>query len=219
MYLWPPAQIFDFALGVVAAEVAATRASRPRWRHAGAPLPRGKEDFHDATRRDATRRSQAAADATFFCAAGAVLFVPNAALAYRTGWEELFDHALAPVFAVFLYCAAIDGAAGQGGGGGGGGGPSSAAATALAHAAPRSLGAASFEVYLFQWPLHAIFAFGLGLDTKEGAENFVAYVLALYAAAAAYEARVERPYVAWLRAKFPPPLDARTASSASLAAL
>ena len=43
----------------------------------------------------------------------------------------------------------------------------------------RGLGACSFEVYLFQWPVHASFA-GLGLNTSAGGEVFVAYALVLY---------------------------------------
>ena len=76
MYLWPPAQLCDFFLGVVAAELAATHAARPRWRLA-AP----------------------AADASCLAVAALVLCAPNPGSRYRTGFEELFDHGLAPRFA------------------------------------------------------------------------------------------------------------------------
>ena len=190
MYLWPPAQLCDFLLGVVSAELAATHAARPRWRLA-AP----------------------GADASCLAVAALVLFAPNPRSRYRTGAEELFDHGLAPLFAVFLYCAARDATALEGE-------PGSIFAALCRHDAPRSLGRASFEIYLFQWPLHAAFS-AVGLDTKSGGENFAAYVLALCVAAVCYEAYVERPYVAWLRDKFRPlePLGAeRSASSSSLPA-
>ena len=76
MYLWPPAQLCDFLLGVVSAELAATHAARPRWRLA-AP----------------------GADASCLAVAALVLFAPNPGSRYRTGAEELFDHGLAPLFA------------------------------------------------------------------------------------------------------------------------
>ena len=86
----------------------------------------------------------------------------------------------------------------------------------FAHPAFSSIGKCSFEVYLFQWPVHAIF-YGLGLPTSDHAENFIAFALTLYVLAALYEVHVERPYVRWLRERFAaPPL--RTASQASLAA-
>lgn len=170
LYLWPPGQLADFGLGVCAAEAAS------RFRG-------GVED---------RRRHGRLADAAAVGVSALVLLAPNPSLAYRSGYEVLFDHGLAPLLALFLYAAAVDA------------GRASAAAAAFSHGAPDALGACSFQVYLFQWPLHALFA-GLGLDTKAGGEVFVAYALALYASAAAYERNVERPYVAWLRHRFPGP--------------
>ena len=134
----------------------------------------------------------------------AVLLVPNPRLDYREHGEILYDHGLAPLFALFLWAAARDTAA------------ASKASTLFAHPALASIGKCSFEVYLFQWPVHTIF-YGLGLPTSDHAANFVAFALTLYMLAALYEVHVERPYVRWLRERFAaPPL--RTASQSSLAA-
>lgn len=175
LYLWPPAQMPDFLLGCVSAELAA-RSTRTRTAHM--------------------------ADGAFLLIALAVLVVPNPALDYRAHAEILFDHGLAPLFALFLWAAARDASNG------------SKAARVFAHATLASLGTCSFEVYLFQWPVHTIFV-GLGLPTT-AAENFVAFALVLYALAALYEHYVERPYVRWLRRRFAAP--PRSASQASLAA-
>ncbi|KAK7249705.1 hypothetical protein SO694_00004424 [Aureococcus anophagefferens] len=116
---------------------------------------------------------------------GARAVRPNPRSRYRAGAEELFDHGLAPLFAVFLYCAARDATALEGE-------PGSIFAALCRPRTPASLGRASFEIYLFQWPLHAAFS-AVGLDTKAGGENFAAYVLALCVAAVCYGAYVERP--------------------------
>ena len=136
LYLWPPAQMPDFLLGCVSAELAA-RSTRTRTAHM--------------------------ADGAFLLIALAVLVVPNPALDYRAHAEILFDHGLAPLFALFLWAAARDASNG------------SKAARVFAHATLASLGTCSFEVYLFQWPVHTIFV-GLGLPTT-AAENFVAFAL------------------------------------------
>ena len=177
LYLWPPAQLADFLLGCVSAELAA---------------------------RSQREKTAWLADGTITIITLAVLLVPNPHLDYREHGEILYDHGLAPLFAVFLWAAARDTAA------------SSKASRLFAHPALASIGKCSFEVYLFQWPIHAIF-YGVGLPTSDHAENFVAFALTLYMLAALYEVHVERPYVRWLRERFAaPPL--RTASQSSLAA-
>ena len=62
-----------------------------------------------------------------------------------------------------------------------------------AHPALSSRGKCSFGVYLFQWPIHAIF-YGVGLPTSERGEFRRLRVGAVYAGGA-YEVHVERPYV------------------------
>ena len=177
LYLWPPAQLADFLLGCVSAELATKS-------------PREKTAW--------------LADGTFIMITLAVLCIPNPHLYYREHAEILYDHGLAPLFAVFLWAAARDTST------------KSKASRLFAHPALSSIGKCSFEVYLFQWPVHAIF-YGVGLPTSDHAENFIAFALALYVLAALYEVHVERPYVRWLRERFAaPPL--RTASQASLAA-
>ena len=81
-YLWPPSQLPDFALGVVAAELAAARAAEQAPRRTGAGLR---------------------ADAVALVVAAIVLFAPNPGLRYRLGEEIWFDHGLGPLLALFLY--------------------------------------------------------------------------------------------------------------------
>jgi len=195
IYLWPPLMLSDFALGAVSAELAAT--TRP-------------SEFADR-----------AADFAALAVGLAVLLAPNPRLDYRAGLEPFFDHALAPLFAAFLAFAAVDAAHDcqalpfeapvaplvertkrR---------PSRFAAV-CSHAALDALSECSFEVYLFQWPLHKIFADVLRLPTNwtgggdaaansagGDGENFVAFILALWTTAALYEKHLERPWVAFLR--------------------
>ncbi|KAJ8600234.1 hypothetical protein CTAYLR_001968 [Chrysophaeum taylorii] len=169
MYLWPPSQLLDFALGACAAE----------W----------------AARADISHRHGRLADAAFAIVLALSFSAPNPNLDYRDGYEPLFDHGLAPVLALFLYASAVDGRRAtyldvN---------PTSATARMFAHPALTSLGVCSFQVYLFQWPVHAIFGM-IGLDTQKNgaAENFVAFALTLWLLAALYERYLERPFVAWL---------------------
>ena len=78
LYLWPPAQLADFLLGCVSAELAA---------------------------RSQREKTAWLADGAVIIITLAVLLVPNPHLDYREHGEILYDHGLAPLFAVFLWAA------------------------------------------------------------------------------------------------------------------
>ena len=118
LYLWPPAQLADFLLGCVSAELAA---------------------------RSQREKTAWLADGAVVIITLAVLLVPNPHLDYREHAEILYDHGLAPLFALFLWAASRDTAA------------ASKASKLFAHPAFSSIGKCSFEVYLFQWPIQQFF--------------------------------------------------------------
>jgi peptidoglycan/LPS O-acetylase OafA/YrhL len=187
LYIWPPGMISDFALGAVAAEIAASH------------------------KLSTMRRPGLLADACVLAVFCAVIFAPNPAYEYRGGFEPLFDHALAPFFAIFLATAATDcletTARGESSP------PCSFAARLFSHPALCKIGESSFEVYLFQWPLHTLFV-GIGLHTDQNAgQNFITFVLCLYFIAGLYEATLERPFVKWLRARTEPWLEQQQATT------
>lgn len=126
------------------------------------------------------------ADACVCAIAIACFAIPNPSLDYRRGLEPLFDHVLAPLHAAFLFFSARA--------------PTpSIAASILAHPALDTLGNCSFEVYLFQWPIHASFGLAGLITLRPYGENFVAFALTLWLFAASYEIYLERPFVAFLR--------------------
>lgn len=126
------------------------------------------------------------ADACVCAIALACFAIPNPSLDYRCGIEPLFDHMLAPLHAAFLFFSARAPMP-------------SIAASILAHPALDTLGTCSFEVYLFQWPIHASLGLAGLVTLQPFGENFVAFVLTLWLFAAAYEIYLERPFVAYLR--------------------
>jgi len=111
-------------------------------------------------------------------------------------YEPLYNHGLVPAFVCFLVgtsvaCSATPTSTPIAAGG------SSFVARALEHDILTSLGACSFEVFLFQWPIHAIVTGALG--NGGSAEVFVCMCLVLWGSAAAYVAYVEAPLVKLLR--------------------
>lgn len=155
LYLWPPAQFLDFVLGTCCAELAKRHGEGRGW----------------------------VADAAFLFIVLVCFFFPNPRMDYRSHWEVLFDHCLAPFFGMFLYAAARG---------------NSLTGRFFSHPALAALGDVSFQVYLFQWPVHASFQL-LGLPTQDAPENFIAFVLFLWVFAALYEYYLERPFVTYLR--------------------
>ncbi|CAE8630548.1 unnamed protein product [Polarella glacialis] len=85
-YVWPPSQLADFAIGMVAAALA---------RRHGA---------------EGARLRGLLADTSLALVFAAVLFVPSSG--YHEGWEPLFNHALAPALAAFFYGSSAAGGSG-----------------------------------------------------------------------------------------------------------
>eukprot|EP00931_Biecheleriopsis_adriatica_P090549 TRINITY_DN64514_c0_g1_i1.p1 TRINITY_DN64514_c0_g1~~TRINITY_DN64514_c0_g1_i1.p1 ORF type:complete len:417 (+),score=85.94 TRINITY_DN64514_c0_g1_i1:69-1319(+) len=104
---------------------------------------------------------------------------------HLNGWEPLLDHGLALPIAGFLLGSCAQ--AGEPGGLG---------AKLLAHKALASLGEMSFEVYIFQRPMHD--AFGLFFETDQ-MEVFMVYLLVLWIFAGGYCRYVQAPVDAWLK--------------------
>mmetsp|Transcript_104611 Transcript_104611/g.223594 ORF Transcript_104611/g.223594 Transcript_104611/m.223594 type:complete len:400 (+) Transcript_104611:99-1298(+) len=178
-YIWPPAQLADFAIGAVAAALAQRHAAFQR-------IFVGRCDFVRGT----------LADLSVLVVVGVVICLPSSAEdGQRVGWEPLLNHGLAPLYAAFLYGSAARGGMGI-------------AARLLRHDALVGLGALSFEVYLFQWPLHEGVQF---LGEKTGLYNmhegyrimnpsaFMAFVFLLWLAAGLYSEFIQGPVAHCLR--------------------
>ena len=131
---------------------------------------------------------------------------------WREGWEPLYDHGLIPLYAVATYAATSRAEKD----------PQSLLERLLSHKALVSLGVYSFQVFLFQSPLRAVFWL-LALDPRSGCANFFAYAVVLWILSGVYYEYIETPFVAWLRkatviggdAKTETATDANVASKAS----
>ncbi|CAJ1357652.1 unnamed protein product [Effrenium voratum] len=135
------------------------------------------------------------ADASLLLAALCCFLIPSSGA--REGWEPFFGHALAPLFAAFL--GAASGRAGL-------------AARLLRSEALVALGAFSFEVYLFQYPIHELFVaagdisgtFSMRNTAGEYNNNscgFVIFGFWLWLSSGLYCEFVESRLVGWLRHK------------------
>eukprot|EP00933_Yihiella_yeosuensis_P028210 TRINITY_DN22027_c1_g4_i1.p1 TRINITY_DN22027_c1_g4~~TRINITY_DN22027_c1_g4_i1.p1 ORF type:complete len:418 (-),score=35.76 TRINITY_DN22027_c1_g4_i1:402-1655(-) len=132
------------------------------------------------------------ADVAFFATVALCLFIPGTG--YRSGLETFFDRGLSILYSAFLY--------------GSSGGGRCISATILSHEALEALGEYSFEVYLFQFPMHEIFV-ALGDITglfnmkvrgnNANYEGFMAFFLSLWLVSALYAEFVEAPLIRWLR--------------------
>ena len=67
------------------------------------------------------------------------------------------------------------------------------------HPALTALGTISFDVYLWQEPVHSLFVYAFGLRNTFTASTFMAYLVLLYTAAQLYATHVDEPFAAWLR--------------------
>jgi len=200
MSFWPPAQLADFAMGVATAALVRRRdrrdvdgldvlvAAGSSGEDSCGSDGSGASPARRASGLVSTRLQRRLADA---CAAVVVMLVlllprPEETVALNlNGWEPMLDHGLAPALSGFLYFAAVCGD-----------GEESVAARALGHEALVSLGADSFEVYIFQRPVHDIFRLLLDMSATQA---FVAYVVALWSFAAAYRRVVQAPVDGFFR--------------------
>ena len=188
-YTWPPSQLLDFFIGATVAALAK--------HHSKAALAAAAEGGAGGTAGD-SRELRARSLSALFTDGGAAAIVliccavPNDG-EYRTGAEVLYNHGVIPFIACFLY-----------------GGPLSTpppvdmprlprrslVAQLLRQPALVGLGTYSFQVFLFQWPVHTAVTAAYG--TTEAAEVFVAFCLCLWISAGLFAEFAEQPFVTWL---------------------
>jgi peptidoglycan/LPS O-acetylase OafA/YrhL len=202
-YIWPPAQMPDFALGCVAAAMAQRCDRSGCW--AWATDQSIERRAVGATGACAPTNDCAVASAQPLCAIAwrglladiAVVIIVLSVFCcpfsgFREGWDSLFDHGLAPFYALFLFGSSVNG------------GVEGWAARLLRHDSLVSLGQYSFEVYLFQWPVHEAFV-ALGDITrfssmrKPNSEGFFLFFMSLWVIAGVYSENIETPLANWLR--------------------
>lgn len=171
MTYWPPAQMADFALGVTAA------ALTKRWRR-----DPGSELWELGLGR--------LADFSLLVVMVAVFLVPRPKTTYAlhpNGWEPLFDHTLSIALAGHLVgsCAPVKVRSGS--------------VKLLSHRGLVALGANSFEVYIFQRPIHDLFV-GQFAANSDSMEVFMTFLLGLWLFAGLYAHYIQAPLNGWLRA-------------------
>lgn len=141
------------------------------------------------------RFSRPAADVALLLVLLICFMVPSGGA--REGFEPFFGHGLGLFFAAFLVCSSIPPR-------------TSGSASLLRHPSLRALGAYSFEVYLFQYPVHELFvAVGdisgtYSMRNLAGKYNnnscgFIVYVFVLWLFAGLYMELVEHRLVSWLK--------------------
>ena len=147
-FMWPPAQLGDFAIGVITAICSQKDESSEGWI--------GKAVL---------------ADVSLLACVGLVLFLPPPAThaECEANSSALLTHGLALAIAAFIYGSRKGGIC----------------AFFLSHPALVSLGKYSFEVYLFQWPLLAMFR-QLCQQWPLAPDAFMAFLLLLWLVAGTY---------------------------------
>mmetsp|Transcript_67438 Transcript_67438/g.135383 ORF Transcript_67438/g.135383 Transcript_67438/m.135383 type:complete len:273 (+) Transcript_67438:313-1131(+) len=212
-FLWPPAQLADFMIGAAAAAIALRHAEQDHVARGSCASALMAEEAgsssssafsgtstdsdassgglvcwaswaHCTALQRACRHSCSRAllaDASFAIMAAAVLLSPPPAThaECQTDWNALFSHEWALAIAAFLYGSAP---AGRGG----------LFAQLLSHKALVALGAYSFEVYLFQWVLVAIFHCIFD-EWPLSSEVFMAFLLTLWLVSGLYVEWVAAP--------------------------
>lgn len=167
-YVWPPSQLADFAVGATAASLARLHGSES----SGGPGSWWRGCL---------------ADVALALILVAITCVPYSG--YHVGWEPLFNHALAPVLATFLYGSSADGCSGI-------------AAWVLSRRPLVRLGKYSFEIFLFQQPLFSAFEVLWIAGLNEVAPKWclgVLFMITLFVLSGLYAEHLEAPFVQWLR--------------------
>eukprot|EP00933_Yihiella_yeosuensis_P009792 TRINITY_DN115898_c0_g1_i1.p1 TRINITY_DN115898_c0_g1~~TRINITY_DN115898_c0_g1_i1.p1 ORF type:complete len:426 (+),score=21.97 TRINITY_DN115898_c0_g1_i1:70-1347(+) len=162
MEFWPPGLMADFAIGMTAAALVRQRSAAM----CGKP---------------ATPNAYLA-DVSMLSIVLVVFLLPRPATTWAlhlNGWEPLLDHLMSLPIAGFLI-----GSSGEGGA------PTGLCARLLAHKALVSLGEMSFQVYIFQRPVHDTFGLAFSMDSPE---VFMVYALFLWIFAGLYARYVENP--------------------------
>ncbi|CAE8615341.1 unnamed protein product [Polarella glacialis] len=173
MMFWPPSQMADFAIGMTTAAMVRRRSCLQT---GGWPI----------------ESSALLADISLSVIVGVVFFLPRPPRTWAlhlNGWEPLLDHGLALAIAGFLLGSCTEQEDCK---------PVGLGAKLLGHPALASLGEMSFEVYIFQRPMHDIFALFFDADSPE---VFMVYVLTLWVFAGLYVKYVQAPVDRWLRSK------------------
>lgn len=167
-FMWPPSQLADFTIGVVAALV----------------TKKHENDLANLC------WPGLLADVSCAGAVALVLCMPIPATHAECQRNEnaLLTHGFALALAAFMF-----GSSGRGGNGG-------LIARLLSHEALVVLGAYSFEVYLFQWPLVSVFHYFFQ-QWPLPSDAFIAYLLLLWILAGFYVEFLAPPMVRWLRSK------------------
>merc|ERR1712232_461221 len=182
-YIWPPAQMPDFALGCVAAAMA------QRCDQSGCGSWAGDQSIESrsvssANRTETVQARQIAWRGLLADIAIVIIVFCCPFSGFREGWDSLFDHGLTPLYVLFLFGSSADG------------GAEGFAARLLRHDSLVSLGQYSFEVYLSQWPVHEAFV-ALGDITKfstmrkPNSEGFFLFFMALWIVAGIYAENIE----------------------------
>jgi len=182
-YLWPPAQIADFTLGVVTASLVLRQANKEdALAEFQAPddgaLLEGRNCMNNHVLRGLM------ADFSLLVVFLLVVFTPTSG--FQVGWEPLFDHGVSIFFAIFLYGSAAGNGAGN-------------FAKLTSQKALRAAGAYSFEVYLFQYPVHKLYFIWDKETAHNSPEVFMTFFLSLWLVAGLYTEFIEAPIVRWLR--------------------
>lgn len=197
-YFFPPAQLGDFMLGVATAALALRAV-------ADAPAPGEVAPLQGTTKDGAASEGAKAgawvarwareswvgllADAAVLTVACLIVLLPMVGRENSTGWEPLLQHALAPLFALWLLATTVGSPAAPGG-----------VARVLRHPALASMGKYSFHVYLLH-TLVVLVVTAAGLDVT-AAPNIVALLLVTSLLAGLYCEFVEAPLVKLCRAGF-----------------
>jgi len=185
MSFWPPSQLADFAIGVVVAAMVQRKQQKKDNQCGLAQAPTDAED-QGAVHQSSGKASARLADVCIIVVCIIVFFVPRPSTTFAlhlNGWEPLYDHGLALLFAGFLYWSADSKEKGK-------------IAQLLSHPALVSFGECSFEVYIFQRPMHDIFRHLF--DAKTG-EVFMVFLFTLWIFANRYMEYVQKPLDKFIR--------------------
>jgi len=222
-YVWPPAQFVDFFVGCASAELAkelaamaSSKSARPAtgWFGRAADLAfaavvlvvfgvPGDLEHYRIGYEPLFNHGLVPLFALFLCASAVDLSVASAAAAAASGAAAAAASGAGGAAshggvntAVVLGAERANGAEAMKGGVG-----ASLVARALMHPIPLALGGCSFQVFLFQWPMHELVTSVCGRHSEKSAVVFAFFLGALWAFSAWYSAAVEEPFVRWLRGR------------------
>jgi len=169
IYMWPPSMLANFFLGVLGAEIA--------------------QRLLATTHR---WRWGSVADACAGLVVSSAIFAPyGQRCTHHSTWlghgsDALLIHGIEPAIVLFFIASAVAGR-------------SSMVVRILSHPGLSSLGVYSFEVYLFQVPMHDLWVRCFGSDQMGFAIMFLPFLVSLWLFSGVYAELVEKPMVRWIR--------------------